>query len=41
MTLKDTDTTYAVRDTGGKIEISLSTCTDDGSGRLVILARVD
>lgn len=41
MTLKDTDTTYAVRDTGGKIEISLSTCTDDGSGRLVILARVE
>ncbi len=41
MTLTDTDTTYAVRDTGGKIEISLSTCTDDGSGRLVILARAE
>ena len=40
-TLSDTDTSYVTRDTGGKIEISLSTCTDDGSGRLVILARVE
>ena len=41
LTLPDTDTSYVTRDTGGKIEISLSTCTDDGSGRLVILARVE
>lgn len=41
LTLPDTDTSYVTRDTGGKIEISLSTCTDDGSGRLVILARAE
>ncbi len=32
------DFSYAVRDTNGKREISLSTCTDDVSGRLVIWA---
>ncbi len=34
------DTEYMTRDTGNNIEISLSTCTDDGSKRLVILAKV-
>lgn len=32
------DFSYAVRDTNGKREISLSTCTDDVSGRLIIWA---
>lgn len=41
LTLPDTDTSYVTRDTGGKIEISLSTCTDEGNDRLVILARVE
>lgn len=36
-----TDTAYMSRNTDGKIEISLSTCTDDGNNRLVILARVE
>ena len=35
----DTDFDYAVRDTKGKREISLSTCTTDPSTRLIILAR--
>lgn len=34
------DATYYTRDTGDNIEISLSTCTDDGKQRLVILAKV-
>lgn len=34
------DTEYMTRDTGDNIEISLSTCTDDGTKRLVILAKV-
>lgn len=34
------DAKYFTRNTGDNIEISLSTCTDDGKGRLVILARV-
>ena len=34
------DAVYFTRDTGDNIEVSLSTCTDDGKGRLVILARV-
>ena len=33
------DADYMVRDTNGKREISLSTCTDDSSARLIILAR--
>lgn len=33
------DTTYMTRDTGENIEISLSTCTDDGNARLIILAK--
>lgn len=36
-----TDTAYMTRNTDGRIEISLSTCTDDGNNRLVILARVE
>lgn len=36
-----TDTAYMTRNTEGKIEVSLSTCTDDGNNRLVILARVE
>lgn len=34
------DASYFTRDTGGNIEISLSTCTDDSKARLVILAKV-
>ena len=34
------DAAYFTRDTGDNIEISLSTCTDDGKARLVILAKV-
>lgn len=37
----DTDTEYMTRDTMGTREISLSTCTDDGSRRIVIWARAD
>ena len=33
------DFDYAVRDTNGKREISLSTCTDDGSQRIIIWAQ--
>lgn len=35
----DTDTKFYNRDTDGKREITLSTCTDDGSARLIIQAR--
>lgn len=34
-----TDTAHYNRDTKGKAELSLSTCTDDGNNRLVIKAR--
>lgn len=37
----ETDTEYITRERGNNIEISLSTCTDDGKARLVILARVE
>ena len=37
----DTDTDFYQRDTGGKPEITLSTCTEDASKRLIILARVE
>lgn len=37
----ETNTEYITRDRGDNIEISLSTCTDDGKERLVILARVE
>lgn len=35
------DTSFYQRDTGGKAEITLSTCTDDSSARLIIFARAD
>ena len=35
------DFDYAVRDTKGKREISLSTCTDDSKDRLIIWAKED
>ena len=38
-TTDDTDFSYATRDTNGKREISLSTCTTDASKRLVIWAK--
>lgn len=37
----DTDTAYITRDRGNNTEISLSTCTDDGKARLIILARAE
>ncbi len=35
------DTSYMTRDIGDNIEISLTTCTDDNSKRLIIWARAD
>lgn len=35
------DTEFITRDTNGAREISLQTCTDDGSLRLIILAKCD
>ncbi len=35
------DTSFYQRDTGGKPEVTLSTCTDDSSARLIILARTE
>lgn len=40
-TTSDMDFSYATRDTNGKREISLSTCTTDPSKRLVIWARAN
>jgi LPXTG-site transpeptidase (sortase) family protein len=37
----DTDTSFYNRDTDGKKEITLSTCTDDSKARLIIEARVE
>ena len=37
----DSDTSFYQRDTGGKPEVTLSTCTDDSSARLIILARAE
>lgn len=37
----DTDTSFYQRDTAGKAEVTLSTCTDSGKERLIILARAD
>lgn len=37
----DTDTSFYQRDTGGKPEITLSTCTDDSKARLIICGRVE
>ncbi len=36
---QDTDTSFFVRDTAGKREITLSTCTDNVATRTIILAR--
>ena len=36
-----TDTSFYGRDTGGVPEITLSTCTDDGNSRLIILAKAN
>lgn len=36
----DKDSSYFTRNTGDNIEISLSTCTDNGKRRLIILAKV-
>ena len=33
------DTSFYQRDTGGKPEVTLSTCTDDSSARLIIFAK--
>lgn len=35
------DTSFYQRDTGGKPEVTLSTCTDDSSARLIICAKVE
>lgn len=35
------DTSFYTRDTNGKIEVTLSTCTDDSKARTIILARVE
>ena len=37
----DTDTSFYQRDTGGKAEVTLSTCTDDSKARLIILAKAE
>ena len=37
----DTDTSFYQRDTEGKAEITLSTCTDDSKARLIILAKAE
>ena len=33
------DTSFYQRDTNGKAEVTLSTCTDDSSGRTIVLAK--
>lgn len=37
----ESDFTYATRDTNGKIEISLTTCTNDVTTRTIVWAKVD
>ena len=37
----ETDTSFYTRDTKGKPEITLSTCTDDSKARIIILAKSD
>ena len=37
----DIDTSFYNRDTNGVAEITLSTCTDDGGARLIILAKAN
>ena len=36
-----TDASYMIRDTGGRTEISLQTCTDDSANRLIIWATAN
>lgn len=40
-TTTEQDTSFYARDTGGAIEVTLSTCTDDAKERIIILARVE
>lgn len=35
------DTSFYQRDTGGKAEVTLSTCTDDSKARLIIFAKAE
>ena len=35
------DTSFYQRDTSGKPEVTLSTCTDDSKARLIILAKAE
>ena len=37
----ENDTSFYQRDTGGKPEITLSTCTDDSSARIIIFGRTE
>lgn len=37
----ENDSDYMTRDTQGAVEVSLSTCTDDSKGRLIIWAKAD
>lgn len=37
----ESDTSFYNRDTDGKMEITLSTCTDDSSARIIVEARAD
>ena len=37
----ESESSYITRDTQGAVEVSLSTCTDDGKARLIILAKAD
>jgi LPXTG-site transpeptidase (sortase) family protein len=37
----DTDTSFYTRNTNGAREVTLSTCTDDSSARIIILAKAD
>ena len=35
------DTSFYQRDTGGKPEVTLSTCTDDSKARLILCAKAE
>ena len=35
------DTSFLTRDTGGRAEVTLTTCTDDGSRRIIVQARAN
>ncbi len=39
MTVKPSDSKYITRNTNGKVEVSLSTCTNAAKDRLILLAR--